>query len=135
MSSPYEPKWLHKQVVHSFHAQQLSEHGGIQGVRAEEMLDSALHKPVQMWNYEEPKPDIPALAAAYAYGIAKNHPYMDGNKRTAAIACEVFLLLNKFEFTVDETVKYPHYLALAAGEHSQESFTDWLRANTKMSTK
>ena len=93
------------------------------------MLESALNKPLQMWNYGDPKTDIPSLAAAYAYELAKNHPYIDGNKRAAAIACEVFLLLNGYEFTVDETVKYPNYLALASGEHSQESFEEWLREN------
>ncbi len=123
-----EPQWLLKQVVQSFHDQQLAEHGGAQGIRDETMLDSALNKPIQMWNYGQPS--IPELAAAYAFSIAKNHPYVDGNKRTAAIACEVFLLLNGYEFTVDETVKYPHYLALASGEHSQDSFTEWLIENT-----
>ena len=126
-----EPEWLLKQVVQSFHDQQLKEHGGAHGIRDEGMLDSALNKPLQMWSYEDPAPDIPSLAAAYAYGLAKNHPYIDGNKRTAAIACEVFLLLNGYEFTVDETVKYPNYLALASGEHTQESFTEWLRKHVK----
>ncbi len=127
--SKKEPVWLLKQVVQSFHDQQLKEHGGAHGIRDEGMLESALSKPLQMWNYEDPQPDIPSLAAVYAYGSAKNHPYTDGNKRTAAIACEVFLLLNGYEFSVDETVKYPNYLALASGEHSQESFTEWLREN------
>lgn len=125
-----EPEWLLKSVVESFHAQQLREHGGGQGVRDEGMLDSALMKLQQMWSYGDPPPDIPALAATYAYGIAKNHPYVDGNKRTAAIACEVFLLLNGYEFTVTETEKYPNYLALASGDHSQESFTKWLKEVT-----
>ena len=126
-----EPECLLKQVVQSFHYQQLKEHGGAHGLRDEGMLDSALNKPLQMWNYKDPKPDIPSLAAAYAYGLAKNHPYADGNKRTAAIACEVFLLLNGYEFTVDETAKYPNYLALASGDHNQESFTEWLRSSVK----
>lgn len=131
MSDPLpEPEWLLKQVVQSFHDQQLREHGGGHGIRDEAMLDSALNKPQQMWNYKDPPPSIPELAAAYAFAIAKNHPYVDGNKRTAAIACEVFLLLNGYEFTVDETMKYPHYLALASGEHSQQSFTDWLEQHT-----
>ena len=130
--STEEPEWLLTWVVQSFHDQQLKEHGGAHGIRDEGMLESALNKPLQMWNYEDPKPDIPTLAAAYAYGLAKNHPYIDGNKRTAAIACEVFLLLNGYEFTVDETVKYPNYLALASGEHSQESFTEWLKQHVKL---
>ena len=131
--SEVEPEWVLKEVVQSFHAQQLIEHGGGHGLRDESMLESALSKPQQMWNYKEPKPDIPTLAAVYAFGLAKNHPYVDGNKRTAAIACEVFLLLNGYEFTVGETEKYPQYLALASGDHTQESFTAWLVAHTVVS--
>lgn len=127
-----EPEWLLKEVVLSFHDQQLREHGGGHGMGDESLLDSALNKPVQMWHYKEPKPNIPTLAAAYAYGLANNHPFVDGNKRTAAIACEVFLLLNGYEFTVSETEKYPHYYGLASGEHSQESFTEWLVAHTRL---
>ena len=130
-----EPEWLLKSVVESFHAQQLREHGGGQGLRDAGMLDSALQKPQQMWHYENPRPDIASLAAAYAYGLSRNHPYVDGNKRTAAIACEVFLLLNDYEFTIGETEKYPNYLALASGEHTQESFAQWLRDHTRTSTK
>ena len=85
-----------------------------------------------MWHYGDPKPDIPSLAAAYAFALANNHPYVDGNKRTAAIACEVFLLLNGYAFTIGETEKYPNYLALASGDHTQESFTEWLREHTCM---
>lgn len=100
------------------------------GIRDENMLMSALAKPLQLWCYGAPPPDLCALAAAYAYGLAKNHPFLDGNKRTAAIACETFLILNDRSFTVGEEEKYPRYLALAAGELSEESFTAWLRENT-----
>lgn len=130
--SEVEPEWLLKEVVQSFHDQQLIEHGGQHGMRDESMLESALKKPIQMWHYQEPKPEIPTLSAVYAFGLASNHPYVDGNKRTAAIACEVFLLLNGYEFTVGEAEKYPHYLALASGEHTQESFTLWLNQHTKL---
>jgi len=130
--SELEPEWLLKEVVQSFHDQQLREHGGGHGMRDQSMLDSALNKPIQMWHYQEPKPDIPTLAGAYAFGLANNHPYVDGNKRTAAIACEVFLLLNGYGFTVGEAEKYPHYIALASGEHTQESFTIWLIENTQL---
>jgi len=70
------------------------------------------------------------MAAAYAYGLAKNHPFLDGNKRTTAIACETFLILNGRGFTIGEEEKYPMYLALAAGELSEEDFASWLRENT-----
>ena len=125
-----EPEWINPDVVHMFHQRQLAEHGGIEGLRDEGMLMSALARPEQKWHYEDPPPDLCMLAAAYAFGLAKNHPFLDGNKRTAAIACELFLNLNGVFFTVGEAQKYPHYLALAAGEHTEESFASWLREVT-----
>jgi death-on-curing protein len=128
-----EPEWLERGVVDTFHFEQIREHGGAHGVRDEGLLESALYRAQQLWEYGDPKPDICAMAAAYAYGIAKNHPYFDGNKRTAAIACEVFLLLNGYEFTVGEVEKYPYFYGLAAGEFSEQEFLDWLRLNTRPS--
>lgn len=124
---PEEPEWLMERTVRLFHQRQLAEHGGITGLRDENMLMSALAKPQQLWCYGSPPPDLCQLAAAYAYGLAKNHPFLDGNKRTAAIACETFLILNGREFTVGEEEKYPIYLALAAGEISESEFCEWLR--------
>jgi len=123
-----EPEWVDARVVESFHYEQIREHGGLHGIRDQGMLDSALNRPQQSFAYSSP--DLCAMAAAYAFGLAKNHPYLDGNKRTAAITCELFLNLNGIQFTVDEVVKYPHYLALASGEHTEESFADWLRTVT-----
>lgn len=128
--SSEEPEWLEERTVRLFHQRQLAEHGGMPGVRDENMLLSALAKPLQLWCYGSPPPDLCALAAAYAYGLAKNHPFLDGNKRTAAIACETFFILNGRAFIVGEEEKYPCYLALAAGEISEESFAAWLRENT-----
>lgn len=125
-----EPEWLETATVRLFHKRQLAEHGGMAGLRDENMLMSALAKPQQLWCYGSPPPDVCALASAYAYGLAKNHPFLDGNKRTAAIACETFLILNGRSFAIGEEEKYPVYLALAAGEISEEDFTGWLRANT-----
>lgn len=125
-----EPEWLETATVRLFHKRQLAEHGGMEGLRDENMLLSALAKPQQLWCYGSPPPDICALASAYAYGLAKNHPFLDGNKRTAAIACETFLILNGSGFTIGEEEKYPVYLALAAGEISEEDFAEWLRANS-----
>lgn len=124
------PEWIDPEVVHQFHRRQLAEHGGIEGMRDEGMLLSALARPEQLWHYGDPPPDLCALAAAYAFGLAKNHPFLDGNKRTAAISCELFLNLNGISFTVGETEKYTHYLALAAGEHTEDSFAAWLRTVT-----
>jgi len=126
-----EPEWLEERAVRLFHKRQLVEHGGMSGVRDENMLMSALAKPQQLWCYGTPPPDTCQLAAAYAYGLAKNHPFYDGNKRTAAIACETFLILNGWTFLIGEEEKYPVYLALAAGELSEEDFTIWLRENTR----
>jgi death-on-curing protein len=129
---PEEPEWLEERTVRLFHQRQLAEHGGMAGTRDENMLMSALAKPMQLWCYGSPPPDLRALGAAYAYGLAKNHPFLDGNKRTAAIACETFLILNGQHFTVGEEEKYPMYLALAAGDLSEADFAAWLRANTAL---
>ena len=128
-----EPEWLEERTVRLFHKRQLAEHGGMSGIRDDNMLMSALAKPQQLWCYGSPPPDLCQLAAAYAFGLAKNLPFLDGNKRTAAIACETFLILNGRSFLVGEEEKYPMYLALAAGELSEEDFTIWLRGNTAAS--
>lgn len=125
-----EPEWLEEGTVVVFHQQQLSEHGGKSGIRDINMLQSALAKAKQIWCYDSPPPDLCQLAAAYAFGLAKNHPFVDGNKRTAAISCETFLILNGREFTVGEEQKYPMYLGLASGDLSEEDFAAWLRKNT-----
>lgn len=128
-----EPEWIEEKVVRLFHQRQLAEHGGLNGIRDEGLLLSALARPQQLWCYGNPPPDLCDLATAYAHGIAKNHPFLDGNKRTAAIACELFLNLNGRNFTVGEEIKFAHYLALAAGEHDEESFAAWLREVTRPS--
>lgn len=127
-----QPEWVDPSVVESFHYEQIREHGGLHGIRDQGMLESALGRPQQLYAYGSP--DLCAMAAAYAFGLAKNHPYLDGNKRTAAITCELFLNLNGIEFIVDEVAKYPHYLALASGEHTEESFATWLRTVTRGGT-
>lgn len=126
-----EPEWIEEKVVRLFHQRQLAEHGGLNGIRDEGLLLSALARPQQLWCYGDPPPDLCDLAAAYAHGIAKNHPFLDGNKRTAAIGCELVLNLNGRIFTVGEEIKYPHYLALAAGEQDEAGFAAWLREVTR----
>jgi death-on-curing protein len=126
-----DPEWIEDEVVYLFHQRQLAEHGGQEGIRDEGMLLSALSRPKQLFNYGDPPPDLCALAAAYAFGLAKNHPFLDGNKRTPAVACELFLLLNGVTITASEEEKYPRYLGLASGEHSEESFAQWLRSVTQ----
>ncbi len=125
-----EPEWIELQSVFRLHARHLAEHGGTPGLRDEGLLRSALNRPRDKWNYGNPKPGLCALAAAYTYGLAKNHPFLDGNKRSSAVACETFLILNGLRPNASEEQKYPVYLSLASGELSEEQFATWLRDHT-----
>lgn len=122
-----EPAWLREEVVRAIHRRQLAEHGGAEGVRDEGLLASALARPRQLQAYGNPPPDLAALAAAYAVGIARNHPFVDGNKRTAYVACRTFLLLNGHDLEASKQEKYRTFLGLAAGEVSEEALAHWLR--------
>jgi death on curing protein len=126
-----DPIWISVEMALAIHSRQLAEHGGADGVRDRGLLESALGRPRHLFAYSDPTPESPQLAAAYAFGIAKNHAFIDGNKRTAAVVCETFLLLNEFELTATDAEAYPIFLALAAGELSEESLADWLVKNTK----
>jgi death-on-curing protein len=126
---PY-PKWITPEITLALHDRQLAEHGGQTGLRDESLLLSALARPQQLLSYGDPPPDLCALAASYAYGIAKNHPFLDGNKRTAFVVYRLFLKWNGIELLADRTERYTTMLALAAGEISEDAFTDWLRGNT-----
>jgi len=125
-----EPRWITREMALAFHNRQLAEHGGQAGLRDEGLLLSALSRPQQKWCYGQPPPDLCALAAAYAYGLAKNHPFLDGNKRTAFVVYRVFLKWNGMDLAADKADKYLQMLAIAAGEHTEESFADWLRSVT-----
>lgn len=119
--------WIEKALALAVHDRQLAEHGGIAGVRDERLLDSALGRPQQRHAYGEPPPDLADLAASLAFGLARNHPFMDGNKRTAAVLCETFILLNDAEVQADDVELYPIYIALAEGSITEQEFADWLR--------
>jgi death-on-curing protein len=121
------PCWVLDCVVDAIHRQQIAEHGGREGIRDEGLLQSALARPRNAFAYSDPKPDIGALAAAYAFGIAKNHPFFDGNKRVAAVVCETFLLLNGYELTASDTEFYEAFLHLADGTMSEEAMATWIR--------
>jgi len=123
-----EPVWLSRAEVLAFHGEQLHEHGGLAGIRDENALDGALARPLNLFHYE--RADLCALAAAYAHGIAKNHPFNDGNKRTAFISAYVFLGMNGRELTLPETRAVEVVLSLAAGGLSQEQFAECLRENS-----
>lgn len=107
------------------HAEQLAEHGGAEGVRDAGGLESALSRPVNLASYGEP--DAAELAAAYAWGIARNHPFVDGNKRTAAVVSETFLALNGHALTASDAEVVVAFVALAAGELSEVELADWFR--------
>lgn len=117
--------WVANQTATAAHAEQLAEHGGGAGVRDERLLDSAMARPRNLAAYGNP--DTAALAAAYAYGIARNHPFVDGNKRTAAVVSETFLILNGCRSTATDAEVVVAFLALAAGELSEEEMADWFR--------
>ncbi|MBU6246889.1 MAG: type II toxin-antitoxin system death-on-curing family toxin [Xanthomonadaceae bacterium] len=119
--------WIEKALALAVHDRQLAEHGGIAGVRDERLLDSALGRPQQRHAYGEPPPDLADLAASLAFGLARNHPFMDGNKRTAAVLCETFILLNDAELQAEDVELYPIYIALAEGTLAEQEFADWLR--------
>ena len=122
-----EPFWLTRQMIVAIHDEQLTIHGGASGLRDEGMLESALDRAKNKWAYEDA--ELPELAAAYAFAIARNHPFVDGNKRTSLLALYTFLGLNGFDFVVPEAEAAAIILALAAGEVSEESLTRWIKDN------
>jgi death on curing protein len=122
-----EPLWLTAAEVRDFHAEQLAIHGGPPGVRDETVLESALGRPQNKWHYETQ--DFAHLAAAYAFGIARNHPFVDGNKRAAMMAMIIFLRLNGIHFKPDVAQAAAAILALAAGEIGEEGLARWIRDN------
>ena len=127
MSAAQDWIWIDSAVIHAVHEEQLAEHGGGSGVRDENLLASALARPQQLAHYGEP--DLADLAAAYAFGIARNHPFIDGNKRTAFVACELFLLLNGAELTAPDADCVLTMLALAAGQLDEAAFAGWVRTH------
>lgn len=120
-----EPQWLDDAVALAIHDRQLAEHGGSPGLRDAGMLESALARPVNRWAYGEDDPAV--LAAAYAFGVARNHPFADGNKRTAWVLARLFLALNGHELRFEAADAIAAMLALAAGELSEEEMADWFR--------
>jgi death on curing protein len=114
-------------VVRAVHDEQLAEHGGAPGTRDEGLLESALARPRHLAAYEEP--DAAALAAAYGYGIARNHTFVDGNKRTAFVAVELFLAINGLELAADDAACVLTMLAVAAGDLSEDDFAAWIRTH------
>ena len=126
-----DPIWISEPLALAIHKRQLAEHGGLDGVRDPGLLQSALARPRHLFAYTDPTPDIPVLAAAYAFGVARNHPFIDGNKRTAAVVCEAFLELNGVTLEATDAELYPVFLDLAAGTLSEDELATWLAAHTR----
>lgn len=125
--------WIEKRLALAIHDRQLAEHGGGTGVRDEALLDSALARPQQLFAYGDPPPDLAALAASLAFGLARNHPFVDGNKRTAHVCYRVFIALNDAELVATEQEKYIAMLSLAEGSLEEAAFADWLRPRLVLS--
>ncbi len=122
-------KWVFEKTVLAIHDEQLAEHGGMPGVRDMALLQSALHRPQNLAAYGVP--DIADLAAAYAYGISRNHGFLDGNKRTAFVVAYVFLLDQGHELIASDQEAVTTMLAVAAGEMSEAELAVWFRAYTR----
>lgn len=124
------PIWVERATVLIGHAESLAAHGGAGGLRDAGLLDSALARPLNLHAYD-PDADAAALAAAYAFGIIRNHPFVDGNKRTAFLTAALFLEANGFRFVASEADVIVRTLALAANEIGEAEFAAWLRENVR----
>jgi death-on-curing protein len=120
-----EWRWVRADLAVAIHLEQIAEHGGGEGTRDIGLLESALARPQQLAAYGEP--DAAALAAAYAFGIARNHPFVDGNKRTALVVAEAFLTLNGFHNDANDAQSVVAFVALAGGELTEAELADWFR--------
>lgn len=125
--------WIDRRLVLAIHDRQIAEHGGSGGVREENLLESALARPQQLYAYGDPPPDLADLAATLAFGLARNHAFVDGNKRTAYVSCRTFLLLNGADLIATAEQKYLNMLALAEGKLPLEEFAGWLRSHIQIS--
>lgn len=126
-----EPVWVRPDVVAAIHRRLIAEHGGTDGIRDVALLDSALARPQNALAYSEPPPDIAALAAAYAYGICQNHPFVDGNKRTALVVMRTFMALNGTDIQASQREKHETFWRLAAGDLSETELAAWIREHAR----
>jgi len=126
-----EPTWIALELVRAIHERQLAEHGGGAGVRDQALLESAINRPRQLYAYRDEVTDLIDLAASYAFGISRNHPFIDGNKRTAAVVCELFLRVNGYRLLADNAALYPIFVRLASGDLEEAELASWLRDHTR----
>ena len=123
-----EPAWIQNDVVVAIHRRQLAEHGGSDGIRDPGLLGSALARPKNLLAYSDAgPPELADLAAAYAFGLVRNHPFIDGNKRTAYVVCRTFLKLNGRDLLATQEEKFVAFLRLAEGLLSEPELADWIR--------
>lgn len=126
-----EPVWLSRRIVDTLHREMVEEHGGRYGVRDEGLVESAIARPRNRWGYAQGEVDLAGLAAAYAYGLTKNHGYVDGNKRVGFMAAYVFLDVNGLEIDAPEPEVVERMEGVAGGSVSEPELADWLRAHTR----
>jgi death on curing protein len=122
-----EPFWISVAEAEAIHIRQLAEHGGGTGTRDRGLLESALARPQFVWQYGDPTPDFATLAAALAYGLVNNHPFVDGNKRTGFVVCRLFLRINGFTIKATQDDKYLTFYNLAAGQLAEDNLAAWIR--------
>jgi death-on-curing protein len=123
-----EPSWVLTETVKAIHQRQLAEHGGGTGIRDEGLFESALASPKNAYYFSTGRASIQSLAASYAYAIAKNHPFVDGNKRVAFVVCMLFMRLNRYKVVASQETLYAIFWELAAENISQEELTQWLNS-------
>lgn len=130
-----EIQWIDKEETLAIHLQQLADHGGSDGIRDEGLLESAFARPQNLLAYSDETPSLARLAASYAFGLARNHPFIDGNKRTALVVSFTFLLLNGLKVTATLEERYFVFCDLAAGKFSENELAQWFEVNTESVSK
>jgi death-on-curing protein len=126
-----EPVWIELEEARVIHQMQLAEHGGATGIRDQGLFESAMDRPRNLFAYSDPPVTVFHLAASYAYGLAKNHAFVDGNKRTALVVCLSFLRQNGFSITASQEARYLTFYGLAAGDLTEAELAEWLQQHSK----
>jgi death-on-curing protein len=126
-----EPIWITEDFALAIHERQLAEHGGGSGIRDRAMFESAMARPEQLFAYGGGEVDIPEMAAAYAFGLARNHPFVDGNKRTAYVVCRTFLVINGWDLVGSIEERYAAFIAMSSSEMDERAFKAWLRSHAR----
>ncbi len=127
-----EPVWIENDEARAIHQIQLAEHGGATGIRDQGLFESAMDRPRNLFAYSDPSATLYQLAASYAFGLAKNHAFVDGNKRTAFVVCLSFLRQNGIVVVASPEARYLTFYALAAGHQTEAELSEWLRQNSRI---